>query len=114
MYLDSLLISTHQRKLLQSETTLTSSLQSADLTASIVWARFSFRYLTAASGVPHVDDRYFVLNLRQIATQIYTSPNGLKLQLLRQNKPLMSLPCVTDAQDALMRLKGGNSLQQAC
>ena len=41
-------------KLLHSETTLTSSLQSTDLTATIVWARFSYRNLT---GLPHVDDR---------------------------------------------------------
>ena len=31
--------------------------ESADLTATIVWARFSYRYLTAILGMPHVDDR---------------------------------------------------------
>ena len=33
-----------------------SSLQSADLTATIVWARFSNHYLTTANGMPHIDD----------------------------------------------------------
>ena len=32
---------------------------SADLTATMVWARFSYRYLTAAHGMPRVDDRNF-------------------------------------------------------
>ena len=52
-------------QLFQSETTLTSSLQSADLTATIVWARWSYRYLTAAHGMMHIDDRLpFVVNLQ--------------------------------------------------
>ena len=47
-----------------------SSLQIANLTATIVWARFTYRYLTAARGMPHVDDCLpFVVNLQQIATQ---------------------------------------------
>ena len=46
-----------RQKLLQSETTLMSSLQSANLTATIVWAKFSYCYLTTAHGMLHVDDR---------------------------------------------------------
>ena len=57
-------------KLIQSETTLMSSLQSAYLTATIVWARFSYCCLTAVSGMLHVDNRLpFCCNLQQIATQ---------------------------------------------
>ena len=47
------------------ETTFTSSLQSADLTATVVWARFSYRYWTAANYRP--TSYHFVVNLQQIA-----------------------------------------------
>ena len=45
----------HKWKLLQSETGLTSSFQSANLTAT-VWARFSYRYLTTANYMLHIDN----------------------------------------------------------
>ena len=44
-----------------------SSLQSADLTATIVWARFSYRYLAVANYMQTA--YHFVVNLQQIATQ---------------------------------------------
>ena len=60
MYLYSLLISKNKSKLrwklLQSEITLTSSLQSADLTATIVWVRFYYCYPTATNGMLQVDN----------------------------------------------------------
>ena len=52
-------IASHERidlKLLQRETTLTQTLQSANLTTTIVWARFAYHYLTATNDMLLVND----------------------------------------------------------
>ena len=38
-----------------------SSLESANLTTTIVWASFSYRYLDATNGMLHVDDHLPIL-----------------------------------------------------
>ena len=56
---------------------LTSSLQSADLTTTIVWVRFSYRYPTAAREMQHVDYRlpFFLQQIAGIHGNHYRVPS---------------------------------------